>query len=49
MWGGFVIMKIYFPKRNIYGRWKINLIIIFFKNEKIRILKMLYGKHLLDF
>ena len=31
------------------GRQKINLIIIFLKNEKIWILKMLYGKHLLDF
>ena len=48
MWGGFVITKIYFSKRNIYGHQKINLI-IFLKNEKIWILKMLYGKHLLDF
>ena len=31
------------------GRQKINLIITFLKNEKIWILKMLYGKHLLDF
>ena len=44
-----VITKIYFSKRNIYGRQKINLIINFLKNEKIWILKMLYGKHLLDF
>ena len=42
MWGGF-------SKRNIYGRQKINLIINFLKNEKIWILQMLYGKHLLDF
>ena len=49
MWGGFVMTKIYFSKRNIYGRQKINLIINFLKNEKIWILKMLYGKHLLDF
>ena len=39
MWGGFVITKIYFSKRNIYGRQKINLIINFLKNEKIWILK----------
>ena len=31
------------------GRQKTNLIITFLKNEKIWILKMLYGKHLLDF
>ena len=31
------------------GRQKINLIITFLKNEKIWILKMLYGKRLLDF
>ena len=31
------------------GRQKINLIIIYLKNKKICILKMLYGKHLLDF
>ena len=49
MWRGFVMTKIYFSKRNIYGRQKINLIINFLKNEKIWILKMLYGKHLLDF
>ena len=39
MWGSFVIIKIYFSKRNIYGRQKINLIINFLKNEKIWILK----------
>ena len=35
--------------RENYGRQKINLIINFLKNEKIWILKMSYGKHLLDF
>ena len=48
MWWGFVITKIYFSKRK-KRRWKINLFINFLKNEKIWILKMLYGKHLLDF
>ena len=31
------------------GRQKINLIINFLENENIWILRMLYGKHLLDF
>ena len=38
-----------FEKIIIYGCQKMNLIINFKKNEKIWILKILYGGHLLDF
>ena len=47
-----VHLEMFCDNKNLFfenGGQKINLIITFFKNEKIWILKMLYHKHLFDF